>query len=81
MAKNNSSIEKKIELLTTPFWSSTHIAQFFNCGKQTALKIKRKALLENPDSICPFNNNLILANAVLKQFNTTREDELALLKY
>lgn len=68
----------RYELVLKPAWSYKDIMEWCEVSKATAIKIKKRAqAISEP---IPYGNNLVLSDAVLYIYGTTREREIDLLR-
>ncbi len=65
----------KSALLTNPFWNNTMIQEYAGCGKTTASKIRREAILKYGGAV-PYNGRLVKRDAVLKVLGISTQQEL-----
>ena len=72
------NVEKKIDLLLTPLWTSNDIGVYLNRGRTTAFKIKKQVV--NMYGCSPYGVNFVNRDDVLKTLGTTAESELKKVK-
>ena len=74
-----SIIERKIELLTTPIWTTKDIQDYFQVSRTTAFAIKSKIINAWGNSSC--GDKYVKRDYVLTHYaKTTAEDELNKIK-
>lgn len=77
MTKEKITLDEKKTILYKTFWSVSDIKAYFEVCRKKAYLIKKETILKYPNSICLFNQNLVLADAVLNEWaNTNRKQEL-----
>lgn len=67
-------IKKKIELLTTPVWSTKDIMAYFQISKTTAYTYKNKVI--DKYGVASYGSKYVNRDYILEIFETTAEKEL-----
>lgn len=78
--RKKTTIEEKAMLLSKNYWGLKEIQAYLEIGQEKAIKLKNKTILTYPNSVCPFNEKLILVDTFLSEWlNTNRKNEMATL--